>query len=139
MHLSLSDSVLVAQDIAPQTASANVNGTVLDMQGWDGCLYEFNLGAIASGGNFSAYVTNSANSNMSGAATVANSALSNIANTSNDNIALIDVFRPSARYLQSVAVPNTNVTFGSTAIRYRRTGILPPAQSAVQVVKVQAN
>jgi hypothetical protein len=138
-HLSLSDSVLFSQDIAAQTSSANVNGTIYDMQGWDGILYCYDLGAIASGGSFTAYVQNSANANMSGAANVAGAALANIANTANTNIAIIDVYRPSSRYVQDIAVPNANVTFGVTAVQYRRSGVLPPTQKAQQVVKVQVN
>ena len=148
MHLSLSDSVLVAQDIAPQTASANVSGTVMDMQGWDGCMYEFNIGAMASGATFTASILNSANANMSVNAvvnsnvtgTVVNANLASVANTSNTNIAILDVWRPSLRYVQSLAQPAVaNVTFGSVAIRYRRTGVLPPTQTAIQQVKIAAN
>lgn len=139
-HLSLADSVLFAQDIAPQTASANVAGTTFDMQGWDGILYEFNIGAMASGAVFNAIVNNSPNANMSGSSAVANATFTNIANTSNTNIAIIDVYRPTNRYVASIAEPSTaNVTFGSVAIRYRRSGVLPPTQLATQTVKVQVN
>jgi hypothetical protein len=138
-HSPLYNTVLFSQDIAPQTSSANVAGTTLDTQGWDGVTYEFNLGAMASGATFYAYIQSSANANMSGATNVANAALTSIANTSNSNVALLDVWRPAQRYLQSQAVPNANCTFGSVAIRYRRSGILPPTQAAVQTVTVQVN
>lgn len=139
-HLSLADSVLIAQDIAPQTASANVAGTVFDMQGWDGILYEFNLGAIAASGTFNAIVNNSANANMSGSAAITNATFASVPAGGNTNVYLLDVYRPTNRYVASIAEPATaNVTFGSTATRYRRSGVLPPTQAAQQVVKVQVN
>lgn len=149
MHLSLASTVLTEQDIAPQIASANVQGAVIDTQGWDGCMFEFNIGAMASGATFTAQIFNSANANMTGntlvnsnsdAGVVTNAALSSVANGGNTNLYLIDVWRPNLRYLQDVAQPATaNVTFGVTAIRYRRTGLLPPTQAALQLVQVQVN
>jgi hypothetical protein len=139
-HQSLADTVLLAQDIAAQTASANVAGTTFDMQGWDGILYEFNIGAMASGATFNAIVNNSANSNMSGSTAVTNATFTSIANTANTNLYILDVWRPTNRYVATIAEPATaNVTFGSVAIRYRRSGLLPPTQSASQVIKVAVN
>jgi hypothetical protein len=140
-HLSLLDNVLASQDIADQTASANTNGTALDMQGWDGVCFLFNIGAMASGATFDARIVSSANSNMSGATNIANAAITQVANTGNTTLVAIDIWRPSDRYLRSATQPATaNVTFGSVAVRYRRSsGILPPTQSASQVVRVAVN
>jgi len=139
-HLSLADSVLVAQDIADQIASAGVNGTVMDMQQWDGVLYIFNIGAMANGATFDARVMSSPNSNFSTNANITNAAITQLTNAANTNVVMIDVYRPTDRYLKTVSTPATaNVTYGSVAIRYRRTGLLPPTQLAVQTVKVQAN
>ena len=141
-HLSLTDSVLVAQDISDQIISSAVNGTVFDMQGWDGICYLFNIGTMAAGATFDARIMSSANSNFSGNSNVANAALTQVANTSNTSLSIIDVYRPSDRYLKSVTTPATaNVTFGSIAIRYRRSGVLPPTAPAttLQTVKVAAN
>lgn len=141
-HLSLADNVLVAQDIPDQIASANVNGTVMDMQGWDGCLFIFNIGTMASGATFDARIISSANSNFSGNSNVTNAAITQVANTANNNVAMIDVWRPSQRYLKSAVQPATaNSTFSSIAVRYHRTGILPPTQAAttLQIVRVAAN
>ena len=87
-HLSLADSVLVAQDIADQIASANVNGAVTDMQGWDGILYIFNIGAMASGGTFDARIMSSANSNFSGNSNIANAAVTQVTNAGNTNVVM---------------------------------------------------
>jgi hypothetical protein len=139
-HQAHADNVLVAQDIAPTTGSTNVNGTVIDMQGWNGCQFSFNLGAMSSGATFDARIVSSANANMSGATNITNAALVQVAATGNTNLYVIDVWRPSDRYLRSAAVPATaNVTFGSLAVRYNRSGLLPPTQSAAQIIKVACN
>jgi hypothetical protein len=139
-HLSLADTVLISQDIADQSSGSNVNGTALDMQGWDGCLFAFNIGAMAGGATFDARIVSSANANMSGATNIANAAITQVANTGNTTLVLVDIFRPTDRYIRSATIPATaNTTFGSVAIRYRRSGILPPTQSASQVVKVAQN
>lgn len=139
-HLSLSDKVLVSMDINAQIASANVNGTTIDMQGWSGCLFVFNVGAMVNGGTFDARVVSSANANMSGATNVTNAALVQVTNAGNVNTYQIDVWRPNDRYLRTATQPATqNSTFSSVAIRYGRTGNLPPTQTAIQTVRVAQN
>ena len=139
-HAALADSVLVSLDVAAQIASAGVNGTVIDMQGWSGCMYVFNLGAMVSGATLDARVMGSANANMSVNANVTNAAFTQITNASNLNVAVIDVWRPTQRYLLMVTTPATaNTTYSCTAIRYGRTGNRPPTQAATQIVRVIAN
>lgn len=140
-HQSLADSNLFSIDIASQIASANVNGTVIDTQGWDGVCYIFNLGAMTSTATFDARVMTSANSNFSGNSNVAGALLVQVlAATGNTNAYIIDVYRPTLRYLKTATQPATaNTQFASIAVRYRRSGILPPTQSALQTVKVAAN
>jgi hypothetical protein len=136
-HQALSDSVLVAVDITSQIASAGVNGSAIDMQGWDGIEYEFNIGTMASGAAFDARVMSSANSNMSGATNITNAAITQVNNASNANLVIIDIFRPSLRYVQAVTTPATaNVTFGVVARRYRRVGTLPPTQATTTLQRV---
>src|SRR6266567_9534678 len=125
MHNSLADSTLIAIDIASQIASANVNGAVIDMQGWDGCCYTFNLGAMTASATFDARIVSSANANMSGATNITNAAITQVlAASGNTNSYHIDVWRPTNRYIRSATQPATaNTTFSSVAIRYRATGI----------------
>lgn len=140
MHDSLSDSTLPAVDILPQSASANVNGTVMDMQGWDGIQYLFALGTMASGATFDARIVSSANANMSGATNIANALLVQVPVTGNANIAIIDIWRPTDRYLRSATQPAVGACLiAAIATRYRRNGILPPTATAAQTVKVAVN
>jgi hypothetical protein len=139
-HSSLADKVLVSLDVAAQIASTGINGTVIDMSGWSGVMYVFNLGAMASGATFDARVVSSANANMSVNANVANAAFTQITNVSNLNVAVLDVWRPSQRYLLLITTPATaNTTYSTVAIRYGRTGNRPPTQAATQIVRVLSN
>lgn len=139
-HDSLSDSVLVTLDIVPTTGTTNANGVTIDMAGWDGCLYVFNIGAITATGTFDARIVSSANSNMSGNANITNAAITQVAAAGNTNTVMIDIYKPTNRYIRSAGVPATaNVSFSSIAIRYRASGLLPPTQTAAQVVKVVQN
>lgn len=136
-HQSLSESVLVSQVIDPQSDGAGISATAVDMSGWDGVLFIVNLGAFTADAVFDAYVQRSANANMSGPVNVTNAALVQVTNTQPNNTFLIDVYRPLSRYVQLVTAPATNtVIYGATAIRYRRTGLLPPTQAAAQTVKI---
>lgn len=140
MHDALSDSTLVALDIAPISSSANVNGVAMDMQGWDGIQYVFQLGTMASGATYDARIVSSANANMSGATNITNAALTQVAVGGNANIYIIDVWRPSDRYVRSATQPAVAaVLHTSIATRYRRNGVLPPTQGAIQQIKVAVN
>ena len=140
-HSPLSSLVLVSQHIAAQIASANVNGIAgIDTSGWDGCQFEFNIGAMASSATFDARIVSSPNANMSGGVNVTNAALTQVPNTANTGLFIIDLFRPTQRYLLAATQPATaNVTYSCTATLYRRTGVLPPTQVAIQQVTVVQN
>lgn len=141
MHAPLSDLVLAQQEIAPANLAANTNSTTIDMQGWDGVEFEFAIGVMASGVTFDAYVQTSANSNFSGPVNLANAVLTQVANTSNATLQILDVYRPSARYVRLSTVPGAGVFTSVVSRRYRRGGLLPPTQAATtnQRVSVVAN
>lgn len=141
-HSCLANTVLTQQEIAPANLAANANGTVIDMQGWDGVEFEFNIGVMASGVTFDAYVQNSANSNFSGPTNITGAALTQVANTSNATLQILDVFRPSLRYVRVSTIPGAGVFASVVSRRYRRNGtVLPPTQATTtnQVVAVVAN
>ncbi len=141
-HQALSDSYLHIPDIFAQIASVNVNGLTIDTQGWDGIEYKFIIGAMANGATFDARVVSSANSNMSGNTNITNAAVTQLTNASNLNMVVIDVWRPTNRYVRSAVQAGTaNSTWGCIATLYRRTGTVPVTQNAntAQVVKVAVN
>lgn len=140
-HSPLSDDELVQQEIAPANLAANTNSTTIDMQGWAGVEFTFNIGVMASGVTFDAYVQTSANSNFSGPVNLANAVLTQVANTSNATLQILDVYRPTNRYVRLSTVPGAGVFTSVTSRRYRRDGIKPVAQAATtnQQVKLVAN
>lgn len=141
-HQGLSDGVLHIVDITSQIASVNTNGLTIDTAGWDGIEYKFNVGTMANGATFDARVVSSANSNMAGNTNITNAAITQLANTSNANMVIIDVWRPTNRYVRSAVQPATaNSTFGCVATLYRRTGVTPVTQNTNtrEVVKVAVN
>ena len=141
-HQGLSDGVLHILDINSQIASVNVNGLTIDTQGWDGIEYKFVVGTMANGATFDARVVSSANSNMSGNTNLTNAAITQMTNASNANLVIIDVWRPTNRYVRSAVQAGTaNSTFGCVATLYRRTGTTPVTQNAntKEVVKVAVN
>ncbi|HYW88717.1 MAG TPA: hypothetical protein VFB50_13155 [Chloroflexota bacterium] len=142
-HESPADTNLVAFDIAPTIGTTNTNGVVVDMSGWDGCLFLFNIGPILATGTFDARIVSSANSSMTGNANIANAALTQVVAAGNTNAYAIDIWRPTLRYLRSAAVPATaNVAFSSLTVRYRGAGVTPVALGATalaQLVKVAQN
>jgi hypothetical protein len=95
---------------------------------------------MASGGTYDARIVSSANANMSGATNITNAALTQVTSATPNNSFIIDVYKPTDRYLRSATQPATAaVLHTSTAIRYRRNGILPATATATQTVKVSSN
>lgn len=140
-HSSLADSVLVlGQHIKTQAVVATaVNGTAIDMQGWDGCLFIIPYGVFGTNAILTGLVQRDDNSGFNSATNIANSAITQV-NAANANATvMVDIYQPQERYIRMQLTGQTNgVTTGCIAVQYRRTGILPPTQNAVEVVRVVA-
>ena len=137
-----------AQEIPPQSGSSNVSGGGADMQGWDGVRFVASIGVITGAGTFDGYVTHSANSNFSGEVNVSgqylgattNAVLTQVTNTNQNTVSIIDIFRPTNRYVRFKAVPAVNtVAFAVNSLRYRRNGLLPPTHVAIQTIFLAMN
>jgi hypothetical protein len=141
MHLALSDQTLATQEIAPASASSGAkNGAGVDMQGWEGVAFHISIGAITGAGVADARVTEDDNSGFNSQTNITNAALTQIPAANANTLHIIDVYRPSQRYVRCVLTPADNtVVYAVTAVRYRRAGLLPPTQAANQTVKVAAN
>lgn len=140
-HSGLNDWTDVTQEIPPQSSgAATVNGAGVDMDGWDGVAYYYEVGAITGAGTLDGYAQNSATSVSANMVNIASAALAQVTNATPNTVQVLDVYRPSLRYMRAVAVVAVNtVVFGVSAIRYRRTGLLPPTHSSNQYVRVQVN
>lgn len=140
-HSSLADSTLVypAHIKLQAVVAAAVNGTAIDMQGWDGCLFIVPYGVFGTNGILTGLVQRDDNSGFNSATNIANSSFTQV-NAANANAGvMVDIYQPSERYIRMQLTGQTNgVTTGVVAQLYRRTGILPATQAAAEVVRVVA-
>jgi hypothetical protein len=120
---------------------ANAVSAAVDMVGYDRVRFMIQVGAMVSGATLDAWVQESAESNLGNGTNISGAAVVQIANTSNNNVFVIDVYRPAKRYVGVVANAGTaNVTLASIlAERFRGTGVVPPTSPAAQYVSVNAN
>lgn len=141
----LSAGTETVQEIAPQNATANINSTGVDMQGWDGVMFVLSAGVFGANAALNAFAQESVNANFSGPTNInyANGTIAsiNIPNANANVVGILDIQRPDKRYVQLVAVPVTanGVFVSATSTRYRHTGILPPTHSAYTTVFVQVS
>lgn len=101
---ALSKRVRIVQAITPTNGAAgttDINGATVDMQGYMGCLMKITFGSIVSGAVTVIKAQQGQASDMSDAADLAGSGQS-IADTDDDKVFLIDIFRPTERYLRIV-------------------------------------
>ncbi len=139
-HDSLSDSVLTTVDLSGRSASAVANGTALDMQGWDGCRFVISLGTFGVNSTFDGLVQTSIDSAFTAPVNVTNSNLTQIPAANANAVAIVDIFRPTLRFIRFQATPAVNaIVYSVVADQYRRNGILPPTQAAQQIVRVAQN
>jgi hypothetical protein len=138
MHESLSDSVLTTLHLSGRSASAVANGTAVDMQGWDGARFVISLGTFGVNSTFDGLAQTAPDSGFNTVTNVTNSNLTQITNA--NGIAVVDVYRPTARYIRFQATPAVNAIVYSVVVdQYRRNGVLPPTQAAVQTIRVAQN
>lgn len=117
----LSDSVKVTK-LADATAAGTtaINSAVVDMTGYDGCLFLTSVGAVVTGGVQSIKVQQDTASGMGAAADLAGTGIT-VADDDDNQSFWLDVKRPSKRYLRVVISRATqNSTWGEIyAIQYR--------------------
>lgn len=144
-HLGLSDSVLTNVAVTPRNASGSaVNTAAIDMKGWMGIRFVVQIGVLGTNGtaDFAVYRDDNSGFNSGTLITDAdsggNAVLTQVVNA--NTIHVIDVFRPSERYIRGVATGHTNGAFISVSYDlYRRQGTLPPTQAAASYVKIRAS
>jgi hypothetical protein len=139
-HLGIMDQVLVTQVIPPQSSNAVVNGSAVDMQGWEGVAFVINLGAFTGAAVVDARVVGDDNSGFNSQTNITGAALTQVTSASPNNVAVIEVWRPTERYVRLVVTPATNTAaISASAIRYRRGGLTPPTQAVIEHIKVAQN
>lgn len=117
--MKLEDVKIVRVSAAAAAGTSTVNGTAVDMTGYDGVLFFASIGAIVSGAATSLKAQQGAASNGSDAADLAGTSVV-IADTDDDKVAVLEVYRPSGRYVRPVLLRATqNATLdGIIAVLY---------------------
>ena len=140
-HIGLSDSVLFTSHISTRALVATaVNGTAVDMAGWDDVAFLVQAGVFGTNGTLDGLIQTAPDSGFNTVTNVTNSNLVQIPAGNANSIVILEVGRPTARYVRLQLTGQTNgVTAGATAMQFRRNGILPPTQVAQQIIKIAQN
>lgn len=104
MHTNMFANCKVSQAVTPTAGAAgtsDINGATLDMEGFEGVLMIVTMGAITAGAVTSIKAQQGAASNLSDAADLLGTAQT-IADTDDEKVFLIDLFRPQERYVRLV-------------------------------------
>lgn len=133
-------SVLLAPALVDQSA-ANTLSAGADMTGYDRIRIVYQIGAIVNGGILSTWAVESNESNLGNSTNITGAALTNVTNTYNNTVQVLDIHRPAKRYVGVyVDAATANITLmGVVAERIRGSGGIPTQTTGAQYVSVQAN
>jgi hypothetical protein len=129
-------TVALAPVLVDQSA-ANTTSAAIDMQGYDRVRFIDQLGGMVNGAILSSWAIESNESNLGNASNVVSAentsvqaALTNVPNTANNSVQVLDIYRPTKRYVGVVVDAVTaNITLlGVLAERFRGSGVNPPTQ-----------
>lgn len=108
------------------------DASVIDMQGYDGCLFLFSFGAITSGAVTKAVVANKAtNTPTLGTDDVV---IVTVADDDDDKVVVVDVKRPRFRYLRPIVDRATQNAVLNCIIAIPYTGAKAPISYGASVV-----
>jgi hypothetical protein len=119
--MNLSPNVKVTRVITAQAAGVStINGTVLDMQGFDGVVFVASFGALTSTQVTSLKAQDGATANLADAADLAGSLTGPLADADGNRSLVLEIYKPAKRYIRPVinrATANA-VVDGVVAIQY---------------------
>jgi len=119
--MNLSKNIKITQAITPTAGAAGttaINGATLDMTGWDGVLMVVTMGAITGS------AVTSINAAQAAASTFADllGTGQTIADTDDEDIFVIDLYRPTERYVRIEVARATQNAVVSSAVYYQYAG-----------------
>ncbi len=120
--MNLSKNVKISQVITPTAGAAattDINGTTLDMSGFEGVAFIVTMGEITAGAVTSAKVQQDTASGMGTAADLAGTGIT-IADDDDEQVFVLDVPNPKERYVRLVVDRGTQnaVVASAIAIQY---------------------
>lgn len=141
-------TVVLAPALVDQSA-ANTNSVGVDMKGYEKVRFIYQIGGMVNGSSLSTWAIQSNESNLGNATNVTYTAsngstgvlasLVNVANTANNSVQVLEIVRPTKRYVGvTVDAVTANITLlGILAERFPGTSTTPPTQpSGAQYVSV---
>lgn len=142
-HLSPAEQFAFFLDLPPQSiaASSSANGSGIDMlfdgKQWDGVLFILAVGVIDGTQDMKAQSDD--NSGFSSPTDITAAAITQMAGTDDNKIAILDVYRPPERFVRSVVTNGAGAAAdfqGVIGMLYRGTGRFPITQhSTVKELK----
>lgn len=142
MH-TLYEEVLTSQEVAPisLTGGATANGAGVDMKGWDGVLFVVEVGVMTATATLDGKLQHDSVSNFASPTDHAPTLTQLLAASGGSKEYVLnlkaELLAAGERYVRLVLTQATAaVVVGATAIRYRRSGGLPPTQAATQTVEI---
>lgn len=104
---------------AVAAGTTDVNGAVIDMQNFEGCLFTVPFGAITAGAVTSIKAQQGDAANLSDAADLAGTAVT-VADDDDNQVFFLDIYRPTKRYIRVVVDRGTQnaVIDGILALQY---------------------
>lgn len=133
--MNLANDVKITSALDYASAAADRNGATLDMEGWDGVLMIVKFAAIAAGAVTSIKAQQGAQSNMSDAADLAGTGQT-VADTDDDKVFAIDLYRPQERYVRLVIDKDGTNAVAESAIYVQYRGRKLPLSNANTEVHV---
>lgn len=135
-HQSPLEVMLAKQVLNPQSGNnTTLNGSSVDMAGWDGAFFVVMVGATDT--TVDAKLQDSADDTTF--ADISGASLTQWSATDDNKAKAIDIWRPSRRYVRpvvTIGAGTTGAVVSVLAVRYRRTGRLPPTQDLAELKKV---
>lgn len=128
---SLSDEIKISSAVTPTaggSAATDLNGSIIDMKGWEGVLVIVRMGAINDSAVVTVKAQQGAASNLSDAADIEGSEQS-VAGTADEKSFFIDVPHVAERYFRLVVTRGTAVATVSSAHYIQYNGRNVPVSS----------
>lgn len=121
----LSQNIKISRGLAYASGTADRNGAILDMAGWDGLLIIAIFATIATGGVNSIKVQQGSAANLSDAADLPDTEI-DIADNDDNCVRYIDVYQPRERYLRAVIDKDTSNACAESVLYIRYRGLQQP-------------
>jgi hypothetical protein len=131
--MRLIQNTKITPALAYASGSADRNGAILDMKGYEGVLVLVHFSAIATGATTSVKMQQDTASDMATAADLAGSKIT-VADDDDDQVKYVDLHRPSERYVRVVIDKDATNATAESALYIQYGGkVLPEAQAAGSV------